>query len=127
MDCEYKVTFCLCNAVGEKTLENTKSKKTLERRWATEYDQEVAKNHNRHFYHFGQNLTMTSIPKTADILLKRDYKQIFDYPVELKALGTIRVPYSYLPLCPEIQNLDRGFMKRSTTEMSPDDKKKLEN
>ena len=127
MDCEYKVTFCLCNAVGEKTLQNTKSKKTLERRWATEYDQEVVKNHNRHFYHFGQNLTMTSIPKTADILLKRDYNQIFNYPEEMKALGTICVPDSYLPVCPEIQNLDPQVLKNSTEEMSPEDKKKLEN
>ena len=126
MDCEDTI-FCLCNDVGEKALANTKSKKTLEQRWATEYDQEVLKNHYKHFFHFGQNLTMTSIPKAANTLLKRDYQHIFDFPRKKMALGAIRIPDSYLPVCPQIQNLDRGQMMLSTKEMSPEYKNKLEN
>ena len=121
MDSEGTVTFCLCSNVGEMALENTKTKKTLEQRWATEYDQELVK----HYYHFGQNLTMASIPKTADTLLKRDYHHIFDYPKKKEPLGTIRVPESYLPVCPQIQSLDLETLKLSSKEMSPEDKMKL--
>ena len=132
-----------CNVVGIKLLNFPEKKKLKDRLEAyneqnnSEIKQKMRKNYavekllesktdeghfkrTREFYVLGQNIALESISETADLLLKRDLNEVFNFDGETQ-IGTIKVPESYLPKNARVVNPDIAQDIREQFPKVPED------
>ena len=99
----------LCSIIGTNKL-TSKNFVRLEDRWRHLPDLELEEHVT---YHFGQNVFTNEVPQAAEMLIKRDYKKIYDFSSDSESVGLTIVPESFIPVCPNIQSLDRRLMEMS--------------
>ena len=119
-------THELCNVVGVKLpklpeknkkkladrLKDTTIYSPLQRRMLGLYGTEKSELDTRrdtpvtNFYVLGQNVALQSIPEIADLLLKRDVNEVFNF--DGKNVGPIFIPESYIPKKPRILDSEKA-------------------